>query len=146
MDTLKIRVAAADDDLPQIKALLEASQLPGSDIDLGKQFFLVALHDQTVIGTIALEIYNDSALLRSFVVDAKFRSQKIGERLYREALALGKQKGIAHLFLLTTTADRYFDRLSWQRIGRDEVPEAIGATTEFASLCPLSSIVMKLDI
>ncbi|MDP4201897.1 MAG: arsenic resistance N-acetyltransferase ArsN2 [Bacteroidota bacterium] len=145
METLKIRIATAEDQA-QIKALLEASQLPGSDIDLGKQFFLVALHDQVVIGTIALEVYDNSALLRSFAVDAHFRSQQIGARLYREAVAQSRQKGIGHLFLLTTTADRYFDRLGWQRIGRDEVPDAIGATTEFASLCPLSSIVMKFDI
>jgi len=145
MEIVKIRVATAEN-LPQIKDLLEASQLPGSDIDLDKQLFLVALHNQAVIGTIALEVYGNSALLRSFAVDANFRSQQIGARLYREAVAQSKQKRIDHLFLLTTTADRYFDRLNWQRIGRDEVPAAIGATTEFASLCPLSSIVMKFDI
>lgn len=145
MEPLKIREATTED-LPQIKALLEASLLPGGDIDLGKQFFLVALHNQAVVGIIALEVYGNSALLRSFAVDANFRSRKIGELLYREAVAQSKQKRISHLFLLTTTADKYFDRLSWQRIGRDEVPEAIGATTEFASLCPLSSIVMKFDI
>ncbi|MTK53178.1 arsenic resistance N-acetyltransferase ArsN2 [Paludibacter sp.] len=145
MNTLKIKEAALDD-LPQINALLEVSQLPASDIDLNKQLFLVALHDRTVIGTIALEVFGNSALLRSFAVDANFRSQQIGERLYREAVTQSKQKGITHLFLLTTTADKYFDRMNWQRIGRDEVPEAIGATTEFASLCPVSAIVMKLDI
>jgi amino-acid N-acetyltransferase len=145
MEIVKIRVAAASD-LPQIKTLLEASQLPGSDIDLDKQLFLVALHNQTVIGTIALEVFGNSALLRSFAVDANFRSRKIGEHLYREAVTHSKQKRIDHLFLLTTTADKYFDRMNWQRIGCDEVPEAIGATTEFASLCPVSAIVMKLDI
>jgi len=145
MEPLKIREATTED-LPQIKALLEASLLPGGDIDLGKQFFLVALHNQAVVGIIALEVYGNSALLRSFAVDANFRSRKIGELLYRKAVAQSKQKRISHLFLLTTTADKYFDRLSWQRIGRGEVPEAIGATTEFASLCPLSSIVMKFDI
>jgi amino-acid N-acetyltransferase len=145
MNKLKIKEAALDN-LPQIKALLEASQLPASDIDLNKQLFLVALHDQAVVGTIALEVVGNSALLRSFAVDVKFRSRQIGARLYREAVAQSKQKGIAHLFLLTTTADRYFDRLSWQRIGRDEVPEAIGATTEFASICPVSAIVMKFDL
>jgi amino-acid N-acetyltransferase len=145
MEIVKIRVAAASD-LPQIKTLLEASQLPFSDIDLDKQLFLVALHNQTVIGTIALEVFGNSALLRSFAVDANFRSQQTGARLYREAVAQSKQKGICHLFLLTTTADKYFDRLNWQRIRRDEVPNAIGATNEFASLCPVSAIVMKLDI
>jgi amino-acid N-acetyltransferase len=145
MEIVKIR-EATEDDLSQIKDLLEASQLPGSDIGLDKQLFLVALHNRVVIGTIALEVYGNSALLRSFAVDANFRSQQIGARLYREAVAQSKQKGIDHLFLLTTTADKYFDRLGWQRIGRDEVPEAIGASTEFASLCPLSSIVMKFDI
>ncbi|MBP1640358.1 MAG: Protein-tyrosine phosphatase, low molecular weight [Bacteroidetes bacterium] len=137
---------ATAEDQAQIKALLEASQLPGSDIDPDKQFFLVAQHNQIVLGTIALEVYGNSALLRSFAVDAHFRSQHIGARLYREAVTLSKKKGIGRLFLLTTTADRYFDRLGWQRIGRDKVPEAIGATTEFASLCPVSSIVMKFDI
>jgi amino-acid N-acetyltransferase len=145
METVKIR-AATENDLPQIKALLEASELPASDIDPDRQLFLVALYNQIVVGTIALEIYGNSALLRSFAVDAHFRSQQIGARLYREAVAQSKQKGIVRIFLLTTTADRYFDRLNWQRIGRDEVPEAIGTTTEFASLCPVSSIVMKLDI
>jgi amino-acid N-acetyltransferase len=145
MEIVKIRVAAKEH-LPQIKELLEASQLPASDIDLNKQLFLVALYDQVVVGIIALEIYDNSALLRSFAVDANFRNRKIGELLYRKAVVQSKQKGIDHLFLLTTTADRYFDRLSWQRIGRDEVPEAISASTEFASLCPVSAIVMRIDI
>lgn len=142
---MKIREATAAD-LSQITALLKVCNLPSDDIDLSKQFFLVATQASEIIGTIALEIYGESALLRSFAVAESCRNQKMGERLYREALTLCKQKGIEHLFLLTTTADKYFERLGWNRIQRDSVPEALAATAEFASLCPFSSIVMKFNI
>jgi amino-acid N-acetyltransferase len=46
------------------------------------------------------------------------------------------------LYLLTTTAETYFEHRGYRRIDRAEAPPAIESTREFASLCPSSSALM----
>jgi len=45
--------------------------------------------------------------------------------------------------LLTTTADGFFQKQGWKVIHRNEVPEKIKTSTEFASICPSTAICMK---
>jgi len=45
---------------------------------------------------------------------------------------------------LTTTAERYFERLGFKAIGRDAAPPEVRETREYSSLCPsFSSLMMK---
>jgi len=46
------------------------------------------------------------------------------------------------LYLLTSTAESYFERRGYRRIDRAEAPPSIQATREFASLCPASCAFM----
>jgi amino-acid N-acetyltransferase len=47
------------------------------------------------------------------------------------------------VFLLTTTAERFFPRFGFEEIARDEVPASVQASVEFQSACPASAIVMR---
>ena len=65
-----------------------------------------------------------------------------GKQLVAEAESYARERGVKALYLLTTTAERFFDRLGYSRIEREMVPESIKATREYAGICPASSAVM----
>jgi mannose-6-phosphate isomerase-like protein (cupin superfamily) len=51
-------------------------------------------------------------------------------------------RGVRDVYLLTTTAARFFERAGFATIPRDQAPLAICQTTEFRSLCPASATFM----
>ena len=51
----------------------------------------------------------------------------------------------AGVYLLTTTADRYFAKLGFAAVDRAAVPAEIRASPEFASICPDDATVMYRD-
>ena len=58
-------------------------------------------------------------------------------------LRLAQDHGVRTVFLLTTTAERFFPKFGFEQITRDEVPETVRASVEFTSACPASAIVMR---
>jgi mannose-6-phosphate isomerase-like protein (cupin superfamily) len=57
-----------------------------------------------------------------------------------------RSRRIDRLYLLTTTATGFFSKLGFAQTDRASVPEALRATTQFASVCPSSSICMTKGI
>jgi amino-acid N-acetyltransferase len=53
-----------------------------------------------------------------------------------------KSQGAREIYLLTTTAERFFERLGYTRVPREAAPLAIQQTQEFSALCPSSSAFM----
>lgn len=127
----------------QIIDLLAAETLPVADLPGKLDNFIVAIADSEVIGVAGIEIYGNYGLLRSVAIRPDFRSQGIAAKLLRRVESLGSLKGLAELYLLTETAADYFERKAYQRINRDEVPEAVQQSLEFSHVCPQSAIVMK---
>ena len=73
--------------------------------------FIVAEREGELIGVAGLEVYGASALLRSVAVEDGWRGSGVGKALIDRALDQARQAGIEDVFLLTTTAERYFPRL-----------------------------------
>ncbi len=129
-------------DLPVILALLERCGLPTEGFAERLPTALVARADGDVVGSAALELYGAAALLRSVAVDEAFRGQGLGVRLTQAALDLARQRGVTHVFLLTTTAGEFFPRFGFQPVAREDVPEAVKQSVEFTSACPVSALAM----
>jgi amino-acid N-acetyltransferase len=87
---------------------------------------------------IGLEIYGQAALLRSLVVDPTLRSTGLGSALVQHAEQHAAERGVQALYLLTTTAEPFFERLGYKRLDRREAPPSIQSSREFADLCPES--------
>jgi amino-acid N-acetyltransferase len=124
-------------------ALLLSQGLPTADITdehLAHFFFVDA--DGSPAGLVGLELYGPAALLRSLVVGENARGNGLGSTLVRHAEQYAVTTGVRTLYLLTTTADRFFQRLGYERIERSQAPTSIKETREFASLCPASSAFM----
>lgn len=143
--TPRIRTAKQTD-LPAIETLLVASDLPTSGVKESLSGFLVAESEQQIVGVVGLEQCGRYGLLRSTAVAPEWRGKQIAKQLVEQVIARAEAKGIHALYLLTTTAERYFPSFGFTVTTRDTVPESIKATEEFREACPASATVMCLPL
>jgi len=139
-------VKAQPDDLTAVLALLAEASLPREGVAEHFAHFLVARAGSEVVGSVGMEPYGSSALLRSLVVAEEYRKRGLGralaERLLREAGA----RGVKRVFLLTETASDFFAALGFRRIGRDQADPAVQGSVEFGPVCCQSAVCMRLDL
>jgi amino-acid N-acetyltransferase len=135
--------SAKQQDLPQVRSLLQRVSLPLDGLDEHVNTMLVARAGGRVVGTAALELYADGALLRSVAVDPRHHGKRLGRELTESALSLAAQNGARTVFLLTTTAERFFPKFGFEPIARDDVPASVQASVEFQSACCASAVVMR---
>ena len=135
---------AAHSDFERIESLLRHAHLP---VDGAREAFevgFVAEDGDAIVGAVALEVFPDTALLRSLVVDGAARGQGVGQRLTSAAIAEAHLRGLASIYLLTTTAETFFPRFGFVVVDRQSVPASIQSSIEFQSACPASAIAMGL--
>ncbi len=131
-------------DLPRVVTLLEEANLCHDDLTSDHMADFIVVDDGAELtGAIGLEVFGQNALLRSLIVVPECRGAGIGVHLLEAIETHARLNGITTLFLLTTTADRFFDHHGYERIPRNSVPTDIGSTTEFSSFCPASAICMR---
>jgi amino-acid N-acetyltransferase len=133
---------ATNADLPAVESLLSMSNLPTEGVRENFSGFLVAETDGEIAGAIGLEEFGAVALLRSAVVSPQHRGSGIGRRLLERLLEGAEEAGIDELYLLTTTAEKYFPRFGFTHTTRSAVPEAVKASAEFHGACPDTAVVM----
>jgi len=137
---------ATQRDLPGVRALLEQLQLPLAGVDQHLSTMLVAREGERIVGSAALELYADGALLRSVAVEPRVQGRRLGHQLTEAALRLAASRGVQTVFLLTTTAERFFPRFGFEPIARDDVPQSVRESVEFTSACPASAVVMRKQL
>lgn len=130
-------------DLPAVERLLTENKLPLDGVREVLHSFLVAESGGALVGVAGLEVCCEHALLRSVAVVPAWRSKGLGRELVTRIIADAESRGIKALYLLTTTAERYFPSFGFERITRDEVPADVQITDEFRGACPASATVMR---
>jgi SAM-dependent methyltransferase/N-acetylglutamate synthase-like GNAT family acetyltransferase len=138
--------AASAQDFQEVANLLQTENLPTDDLSPELPYFLLARANGVLVGVAGLEVYGSDALLRSVAVHKDYRNFRIARRLTDDLLKQARLNGIKDIYLITTTADRYFEKQGYSRVYRANVPTAIGATQQFSSLCPSSAVVMHRRI
>ena len=123
--------------------LLQLEKLPVEDLPISLDNFFVALDASKVIGAIGLEKFDNFGLLRSMVVSREHRNNNIAANLIMGLENYAIEIGIDCMYLLTETAAEYFERKGYQKVKREEVPNALHLSSEFSHVCPVSAIVMK---
>ena len=130
----------------QIISLLEKEKLPKDDLPSVLEHFFIVESGDNIVGAIGLEKYGNYGLLRSMVVDQQFRNKSIASQLVQALEKHAISIGIGEIFLLTETADKYFNKKGYKQIEREEVPKRVQESSEFTSVCPVSAIVMKKSL
>jgi amino-acid N-acetyltransferase len=126
--------------------MLAASQLPEDDLDDPKVFLSCISEDSRPIAAIGVERYSRNGLLRSLVVSPEKRGEGLARLAVLDMEEDARKHGLSALFLLTGTADGFFERLGYSRVARLDVPEEIRSTTQYSSLCSENATVMRKQI
>ena len=141
------RVRRADPaDRESIAALLRESGLPVDGLEPALEHGLVASRGGRLLGCVALEVYGDTALLRSLAIVPDLRGQGLGVLLTRRVLDLARTLGVAHVYLLTQTAGAFFPRFGFVAEERLNAPDSVRSSVEFRSACPDSALLMHVRI
>jgi len=130
-------------DLNDLIRLLEQNQLPIDGLHHHLGTALVARQNGQLVGSAALEMYPDGALLRSVAVAPELHGRGLGHDLTDAAIRLAREFHAPAVYLLTTTAEHFFPKFGFERIGRSDVPASVQTSIEFTSACPSSATVMR---
>ena len=144
---MDVRVGpATGEDLPRVLGLMEENGLPKDGLDGLMETTLVAREGERVVGSAALELYGEAALLRSVAVARDLRGAGVGGLLTRAAIELARERGASEAYLLTETAEGFFPRFGFSPIERSGVPERVRGSVEFVSACPEDARAMALFV
>jgi amino-acid N-acetyltransferase len=145
-DALSVR-ASVRGDAVAVTALLSNAGLPTLDLDTAPGLrFWVADDGRSIAGAIGLESYGPTGLLRSLAVAPAHRNRGIATALVEALEMCARADGTRRLVLLTQTAQPFFVRLGYRVIERDDAPEEVKRSAEFASLCPDSAVCMTKSL
>ena len=132
---------------PAIVKLWQASHLPVPTFSsVSRTWWLYEDASGQLGGVVGVEPYGQVALLRSLAVTPELRGQGIGNQLVWAALTYLKSKSLEAVYLLTESAQRYFEGWNFIEISRDEVPKKLHETDEMMYACPKSATVMRLAL
>jgi amino-acid N-acetyltransferase len=121
--TTPVRAAAChyrrgrSSDIPAFAQLIIAGDLPPLFIQEFVEGFVAVEHEGEIIGCGGLEIYGDSGVIRSIVVDERGRAQNIAQEMTGLLVADARAAGISDLYLFTMHAHNF-----WLRLGFVDVP------------------------
>ncbi len=143
MNRVTIR-KSSEADYPAVAKLLQSASLPTEGIVDHFQHFLVAESGGEIVGAIGLEVYGDTALLRSAVVHPSQQNIGIGSMLYNNLIETATSLGVRRLILLTDTAEKYFAKKGFRKIDVKSVAGPITQSVEFTGACPSTAVCMEL--
>jgi N-acetylglutamate synthase-like GNAT family acetyltransferase len=138
--------AARRADLPAIAALLERSGLPVNGVADHLEHFEVAGEGEAVAAVCGLERHEPEALLRSLAVAPERRGRGLGASMVGRAEERARALGLARLWLLTETAQSWFERLGWSPVPRAGAPAELAASAEFQGACPATAVLMTREL
>lgn len=122
---------------------LAGADLPTDDVeDEGRTFFRIVGDDNRTVGYAGLEACGGDQLLRSVVVLPGQRGKGAGLAVVEAVLSRVEPGN--DVFLATTSASPFFERLGFIEVQRENLPAAVLATRQLSSLCPSSATIMKL--
>lgn len=128
------------------RSLLKASGLPADDLNYEKDLLVGYYEGDELVGTGALEVYGDYALLRSLSVKLGIRGKSVGTTITEFLIEEARKKQLKAIYLLTEKAREFFLKKDFVDTTREAVPMALNASSEFAGVCPKTASVMYLTL
>lgn len=143
---LKSNLIKDSDRFEEFRDLLRSVGLPCDDLTLDKHILVGYYEQDRLIGTGALELYGQYALLRSLAVKDTLRGRTLGSRITDELIDHAKANGVRKIYLLTETARLFFKRKGFVDIPRGDVPAEVRASSEFSGVCNDEAVCMEKTV
>ncbi len=135
---------ARQQDLPALEALLRSFNLATAGVSQHLPGFLVLEDAGLIVASAGLERYGTAALLRSVAVREGYRNRGLAKTLVGRLLNSARSDGVREVYLLTTTAQHYFQRLRFETVPREAVDPAVTNSAEFGDSCCATAVAMRL--
>jgi protein-tyrosine-phosphatase/N-acetylglutamate synthase-like GNAT family acetyltransferase len=135
---------AGPGDRTSIEALLRDSDLPLDGYD--DTSFAVARIAGELAGVAGIERHGAHSLLRSVAVSPAHRRHGLAEALVADRIAWARGDGTGSVSLLTTGADRYFERLGFARIDRAELAVQVSGSRQLTIPMCSTAVAMTLQL
>jgi HAD superfamily hydrolase (TIGR01450 family) len=100
--------------------------------------------DGALLATATAEVQGGDAYLRAVATREDVRGLHLGTQVVAAAARDAARRGAARCWLLTESAEGYFDRLGFERCERSDLPSWI--VTGPAETCPASAVAMRRDL
>ncbi|MHA1963448.1 MAG: GNAT family N-acetyltransferase [Candidatus Thorarchaeota archaeon] len=137
---------ATFEDLEGIVELLESVNVPteGIDPDFTRFFVYRDTTNDKIIGCIGLELFTDTALLRSFAIDPNHQGNNLGHSLVNRLLEEAVEAGSEAVYVCTAKVPSFFWSIGFASIDLDDVPDEIRNSGLFKGGCPrIAAYMMK---
>lgn len=134
-------------DFAELAPALASAGLPADDIaEPGRLFLRFSDAEGRTVGFGGLETCGRHVMLRSIVVLPEARGRSFGAALVRRLLQQAETAGAERAYLLTISAQSFFEAHGFVVVTRGEVPPDILATRQAAGLCPASAVIMMKEL
>jgi amino-acid N-acetyltransferase len=126
-----------------LETALVRAGLPADDIRAAHvSFWRFETYEDIPVGFGGLEIHDNYALLRSVVTLPPLRQVGMGAAMVGMLEAEARSRKCSAIYLLTTSEADFFAQLGYASCAREEVPDAIHASRQFAALRPPAATAM----
>jgi N-acetylglutamate synthase-like GNAT family acetyltransferase len=128
----------------QLAGLLADNNLLAGDLNgENKHFYAFVDGAGWRVGVGGLEVYGDSAILRSFLTVNAHRGQGLGGHMLEELVSAARSLGIKRLFLFTQDAAGFFEKQGFKVTERLAAPLPIKASRQFAEHCSNATFMSR---
>ncbi|HTR62685.1 MAG TPA: GNAT family N-acetyltransferase [Candidatus Binataceae bacterium] len=117
-------------DLPRVRKLLERGAMITEGIEWPPACYLLAFDGDDAVGVVGVEPILDAALVRSLYVLQAHRRRGIGEQLVAAARKAAHTRGARQLYLFSTEAGGFFERLGFRRTSVTDLTAALKGTPQ----------------
>jgi amino-acid N-acetyltransferase len=118
-------------DVPAILRLLQGAGLREEGVDKHPDSFWVLEEigdPPRIAGTLGMEVYGRTGLLRSFVVERERWNPQVVVKLLLLALSAARKRGIDELYLATAGSLPLFEAIGFSAVDGSELPDPIRAS------------------
>jgi UDP-N-acetylmuramate: L-alanyl-gamma-D-glutamyl-meso-diaminopimelate ligase len=135
-------------DMPVVRELLSAAGLdeePARD----DQFdgFFVLRNENGTIGTVALEVFGDDAILRALATHPDSRGVGYGWMLADMAVSQARWRGVRRIYLVTKTASDFFAaKFGFRVVDRSTLSKRVAESETFTQPSGAGLVAMRLDL
>ena len=134
-------------DFAELAQALAGAGLPADDIaEPGRSFLRFSDAEGRTVGFGGLETCGRHVMLRSILVLPEARGRGFGAAIVARLLQQAEAAGAERAYLLTTSAQGFFETHGFVVVRRDETPPEILATRQAAGLCPASAVIMTKEL
>jgi amino-acid N-acetyltransferase len=118
-------------DIPAMQSLVVSEVKEGvilnrseDEVATNIRSYVLAKEGEKLVGYTALHIHSKRlAEVRSLIVDASYRGQKVGQRMVAFTLEEAKALGVEEDVLVLTYLPTFFEKLGFQEIAKESIPE-----------------------